>query len=755
MRRRTITGLPKLFGSSPGRVLVVRCVSHMTAIAVLVVFSAAVASTSSSLCFAQAADSPLTQETVGRGLRAGVARSRAVQLISIPSTVVAVVDTGVNVTHSLLSGRIAPGGYNVVSGSTDVTDVANHGTLVASIITSVSDPLGGVLGAKVLPIRVFDSSTTNDANASAGIRYSLGRASIVNISYSSATPVSESALRDAVAGGQLVIVAAGNRGGANPDWPARYAREEWTNRQIIAVGAVDGQNVIASFSNRAGDTSHSFLVAPGVNVSGASSASSVASTSSSGTSLAAPYVSGVAALVKAYWPQLTAKQIATILLNTATDLGTPGPDEIYGRGLVNADAALSPLGVVKVLTASGRAIPIREVAVAPGPVTGAALRIAAQQGQLRGVGVDDYGRQFYYDFGAGVQRARSLSVDQIFGQADRQLSGAEQSFANGARVLYVLDTFAHGAGRHPSLMPSERVLAGSALTLPLSGGAEIAAGTLGTAPTYFGFGAAEVAPLSALPTSFSNPLFSFTSGYSHFALGSPQLAGLKIKAGVLTNLGKDPLLSQYGVSNPSSRANLALVEVSRRIGPGWFALSASQLEEPGALLGSSSGEAFAIAARPTTRALSLQAAWPLTAQTTVIAQYTQAQTEAVNNASVSLVSEVSRLGSNAYSVGLLSRDTWRTGDRFTLSLAQPLRIFSGAIGFDLPVDVSAQGNLIRAQQTVNLRPSGHERLVEMQYSIPLTRQLSAGAVAIYRHQPNHDAAAPAERVLGLRFVVRL
>ena len=71
----------------------------------------------------------------------------------------------------------------------------------------------------------------------------------------------------------------------------------------------------------------------------------------SGTSMAAPVVSGAAAVLKGAFPNLTARQVVDILLRTATDLGAPGTDPVYGRGLVNLARALQPIGPTRAAAA--------------------------------------------------------------------------------------------------------------------------------------------------------------------------------------------------------------------------------------------------------------------------------------------------------------------------------------------------------------------------------------------------------------------
>ncbi|MSQ19217.1 MAG: hypothetical protein EXR39_06555 [Betaproteobacteria bacterium] len=102
-----------------------------------------------------------------------------------------------------------------------------HGTAVASMVLSQSGGAGDELGARVLSIRVFNGPTASQQNLADGLRYSVGRAPIVNMSLSAPGPIAQAALMESVGAGQLVVVAAGNSALANPEWPARFAKDEW------------------------------------------------------------------------------------------------------------------------------------------------------------------------------------------------------------------------------------------------------------------------------------------------------------------------------------------------------------------------------------------------------------------------------------------------------------------------------------------------------------------------------------------------
>ena len=181
---------------------------------------------------------------------------------------VGLIDTGVRTSHVDLRG-IVQSGYNAIDGSTDTRDLVGHGTHVAGTL-AINAGIGSSL--TILPVQIFSNAGgATDASLSAGLNWASSRAGILNLSLSAGAPVAGAAIRDAVAKGALVVVAAGNRGASQPDWPARFAVQSWANGAqargaVIAVGAVDANNRIADFSNRAGDTAQWFLVAPGVEV---------------------------------------------------------------------------------------------------------------------------------------------------------------------------------------------------------------------------------------------------------------------------------------------------------------------------------------------------------------------------------------------------------------------------------------------------------------------------------------------------------
>lgn len=284
------------------------------------------------------------------------------QGITGEGVVVAVLDTGVDINHPDLAsniwvnpGEIAGNGIDD-EGNGFVDDINGwdfgdrdnsptpgrergfeHGTHVAGTIGAdlngiTTDSRGNQVeiqgvapDATIMPVRVLGGRFGNTADALAqGIRYAVDNgADVINLSLGAGmnSTVLREALRYAETQGVVIVAAAGNdasRGATVPSFPARDAALVDIG---IAVGAVDGDLNIASFSNPAGTVlgEFPFVVAPGVRV--ASTIPGNRYGSLSGTSMATPHVSGVVALMLEANPNLTPAQIEDILSATAQSPG--------------------------------------------------------------------------------------------------------------------------------------------------------------------------------------------------------------------------------------------------------------------------------------------------------------------------------------------------------------------------------------------------------------------------------------------------
>ncbi|MDR6998853.1 S8 family serine peptidase [Neobacillus niacini] len=246
---------------------------------------------------------------------------------------VAVIDDGVQQDHPDLKGKIVSP-YNAVTGNARYTP-QEHATHVAGIIAASFNKTGiaGIApDVKIMPINVFDGEEASDYAVALGIKYAVEHhADVINMSLGSPN---YSVLLDyyakyAKSKGVILIAAAGNDGTFTKTYPAALD-------SVVGVGATTSHDHVAFYSNKG---SFVDFTAPGSNIYSTIDGSSYAQLT--GTSMASPVVSGVAALVRSKNPFLTPDQVESIMKHSVVDLGTKGRDDYYGYGRIDAYKAVS------------------------------------------------------------------------------------------------------------------------------------------------------------------------------------------------------------------------------------------------------------------------------------------------------------------------------------------------------------------------------------------------------------------------------
>ncbi len=254
--------------------------------------------------------------------------------------VVAVLDTGIDYTHPDLAGNVI-GGQSMIAGEKDYRDENGHGTHVAGTIAANGKLLGVAPQAKLLAVKVLDKDGAGSySSISQGIAWTRKwqgpkgeKVNVINMSLGG--PVPDNSMHkeivQAVQAGISVVCAAGNSGDGDPNtpelsFPAYY-------EESLAVGAVDLQVGLANFSN---SNEHIDIVAPGVFTY--STYPDNRYVELSGTSMAAPHISGALALIysryfKRFAMYPTPEQIKNFLHYQAIDLGEAGFDNLSGYGL--------------------------------------------------------------------------------------------------------------------------------------------------------------------------------------------------------------------------------------------------------------------------------------------------------------------------------------------------------------------------------------------------------------------------------------
>ncbi len=716
----------------------------------------------------------------------GVYQIKAPALYSLGVTglnvTIAIIDTGIMVKHPEFGTRVLTG-FNAFDGTTNAIDDNGHGTHVAGISgagkgnPSTSGMFGVAYDAFLLPIKVLDKNGSGTWESVArGIQYAVNQRNslfvaaalkpfVINLSLggssTSTSATVETSLRNAVSAGMVVAAAAGNDGGANPIYPARYAKELWANGQIIAVGAVsfnaNGDATITSWSNRAGDTKDFYLVAPG---------SSIYSTYTkwdprtkkylatyatlSGTSMATPYVTGAVALIKSGWTWLTAPQITLILFESATDLGTAGVDNIYGRGLLNLERALQPIGTLGAPTPRGTQVAVSGTSVTGSVATSTALRAAGRAGLLQVAAFDSYGRDFQVDLAPTVRRVTSTAngLATMLAAFD---SAAERTYSqNGAtlRVAYRSETTRLALGQQ---VPAPGGLGlsdgGFAMSSVDAGGREMMFGLSGMGAQSFGLAGELARRGEAQVTALANPYFSLASQHMHAGIGLPLTGGLRMKLGVLVS---DPRVTIYdGVPQTSGRRqSMSLAEVSGQLDSALWSVGVGRLQESDSVLGTTQTGALNFSGTANTNVVSFGVALAPAPRVKFGAQYTVGYIGSIANRADSLVSGYTAGRSEAYAVFASLQEPFSTGDSLSVTVSQPIRTVSGAMQMVVPVGAAEDGSPVMASRSISLRPDGREMRADLLYMRPINRHAKWFLGATVRHHPDHDSTAPREATIG-------
>jgi subtilisin family serine protease len=275
-------------------------------------------------------------------------------------TIIAIMDTGVQLLHPDLGNKIVSGGRDFVNNDFDAEDDHGHGTHVAGVAAAGTNNSEGIAGVawdcRILPVKVLepvgDTAEGDYLWIIAGIEWAANNgADVINMSFGG--PGNSEGLRDAidyaVSQGVVCVAAAGNEGGSVL-YPAAYDN-------CIAVAATNYNDERVTFENSylgAWESNYGpeiDVAAPGERILSCVPTwyfgpNSFPYAYGYGTSASTPHVAGLAALLKDLKPWLTVDQIRKIIQYTADDVNSgtsPGRDDFMGYGRINMEKALVPI----------------------------------------------------------------------------------------------------------------------------------------------------------------------------------------------------------------------------------------------------------------------------------------------------------------------------------------------------------------------------------------------------------------------------
>ncbi len=638
---------------------------------------------------------------------------------------VAIVDSGITPVPDV-APFLVPGGFDFANNDPNPIDDNGHGTVVGFITVVASNER-----ARLLPIKSFNAQAVGlNSWVTQGIAFAARHPNVrvINLSLKSGVfdvPQLET-IKDATKRGKMIVMAAGNTGLPNPDFPAGTVNQ--LKGHGLAVGAVGPSRNIRPYSARAGTSKEFYVVARDFLEEGLG-----------GTSFAAPQVSGVAAAIFDQSPFLSAKEVVDIIRRTAVDLGAPGVDTVYGHGLLNRAAALGPVGAARIPTGNDTSGP-------SGEFTGAALTLGAPFAYAilennprlsRTLILDEYQRPFSADLTAAISVPSRITELASLMRTFRQETGSVYTDVGSValrawvsddpalRATYALDPF--GQRDYEERVPFASFM--------LEGGAP--------AGLYYGFGynvdprtvfgmfeGDRAAPVRFLSSeTFDAPYLSFgaVSDTLHFGYR------LNERTDVLLGWTNTDDRERYGHQSQTAtvRARYQATDA--------LSLSArlTNTEEQGGLFGGASDGAFAIDDARTV-AVGAGAEYRFGSKLALVGQYTYGYTRVANIAG-SLLGDFSTLRGEAYGLGLVAGGVFRRDDRFGIMVSRPLRVIGGEAEIRIPNARDFDGRVFAETESVNLVPNGRETDLEVAYALPVTPTVDVEAHVLWQHEPFHSA----------------
>lgn len=654
------------------------------------------------------------------------------------------------------TGAALPGGTSSVLGlvdmysakSTDITagrvmnltplagNLTGHGEGVMGLVVAPHDgkgAMGVAPGARVIAYNPFDSQGGADwAGVAAGIQAVASRgATVVNLSLGASGytlhPEWRNVFKQSVVETHkdktLYIIAAGNEGLTQS---GRVDMKDALATTFILVGSV-GPGGISDFSNRPGSTClvegtsacegssqleksgylrNRFIVAPGELILVSDGAGGLSR--QSGTSVAAPLVAGAVALVQDRWPHLRGKPrtLAKIILGSARDLGAPGIDDVYGVGMLDVQAALSPLNysTLKYYLTSSTGSTQNETYVSS--IRSATTRAswAAKNMYLHAwEELGEANRDFLIPLSSqlhGQTRGGEYFQDYIYNRMIGALgtttftgSRGASGFTDGARTKLV------DRGDGWTLSMTGRLVNGYAIgaqtrRMQLRSSAEITAPDSRFAFAFgSGDGAAAIGGGTGLSlqsdfdpyTGGANPLLGFASGGMHAGVRMALAPAVEIKAGFSRNSGSRGT-DLYGVTDLADRAAIAKLGRYRAdVGTmrvdyrpaNWLTLSASasRLAEDDALLGVRSLAYSGLTGNTVTTGMTVGADVQLGGGFSLVGAATRSRSATDDTAGL----RADGLSSTAYQAGIAKTGLLGKSDRLRLTVAQPIRVTGGSL----------------------------------------------------------------------------
>jgi subtilisin family serine protease len=696
--------------------------------------------------------------------------------------IVAVIDSGIDLQHVDLDGNVHFLSKDMYAGRNILDAEDDHGTLVAGVIAAERNnlyTLGVAFDAQILALRTDDPGSCADVDGCAffdtkiaeAIDYAVASgADVINISLGgpdASLQVLLDAMADAVAAGVIIVVSAGNdgeSGAAIPEQSALDAINAAGPGLVIIAGSVDENLILSTFSNPAGadlQYAESFAVAPGEDIVMSLLDDGTGTYDLwliSGTSFAAPHVAGAAALLLDAFPNLTPTEVVELLLTTALDLGAPGTDALYGRGLIDIAEAMSPQGLlsVQVKTTNGiKAVTLANSGLVTGPAFGDS--IGRSSSLSSSVFSDSYDRGYRTDL-----TRRALAADPLVDFASvlkSKRSYASSSMSLGAGQTFKVAVTKQDAGQYRN--DDGHLLSGDGSMLDYDsvkfgwesefGGELKVHSILGESLTdNLGFSGEAFTSMTidqSINSAASQNAFLSGSGEARRVSVARSFGGIQFAVGVGTvDIPEDQTGYAVAALDPASKSAV-VAQLSHESDGGSWKVQMGYVDEENMVLGSRGAGALSLGKGAQSEFIALSGAWNVAPDIEVTGSVLAGNTNA-QAVEASIFKEASSISSLGYKAAISKSGIFQDRDRLSFSVFQPLRVESGSIQLEAPLawDWEEEKALFETER-LSLNPSGREMDMEMSYTATLQGGWQVQANLLHQIEPGHVAGADAETSL--------
>jgi hypothetical protein len=682
--------------------------------------------------------------------------------------VLGVVDTGINATHpQFAAGQVSQALSSCAAVSfacsNGFADDNGHGTAVASIAagsrtslfsnvtaggyTTVAGNFIGVApAANIFSEKVLSAAgsgySTDVAN---GVKKAADAgATVINVSITYGNDANTvAAINYAAAKGAFIVWAGGNSAQNLLNNLNTTGLTQAAIQHLVFAGSVNNVNAASSFTNKPGSgslvntaaakTSYAtrWIMAPGEAIlAPQTTAGNTAYALWSGTSMAAPVVSGSLMLLQNAWPILkTNGTTADLLLATATDLGSAGVDATYGRGLTNLTTAFNPYGTLTVTTAKGQTIAVSSV-------TGSLLSsgtlgsLSAIQSKLANyTAFDGYARNFTVNLSGLIKAPTSKAVlnplptNTYSGPKVMKYAGGELAFSLETTdgMVQHLGEFAYNADQAPAMTT------GYSLFTSQSGSV-----------SGLGYGASSSYPFAKalynddmiarqMSDFDASNAASLAQGGYQFSYGTNVTPDLRIAA-AYTTTANATAMNPNATQNTQVKVGVAYRFNARVTG----GVTYGNVAEGNAFLGAAynTGSILALG-KNTSDVIGLSLGYRLDRDSSLLFNGEIAYTKAGRGDAGSLFTATSAAQSQSWGMTYLQQNVWKANDQFAASVKQPLRLSSGNAALTT-ANVDQQGYAVYERSWTSLVPDGREIDVTLNYRMPTSKTDTLTLQAAYQ-----------------------